>query len=294
MDLKKIYPFESHFLRLKTPVKCRLHYVDQGKGEPVVMLHGNPTWSFYFRNLIQFLSPMYRCLAPDHIGCGLSDKPQTYPYQLNQHIENTLHWLKELGIGRFHMVVHDWGGAIGMGIATRWPASIQSLTILNSAAFLSDQIPLRIALCRFPVLGPWAIKHLNIFARAAIWMATTQKLPKNIKGGYLYPYNTPKNRIAINAFVQDIPMNENHPSHKTLQRIQENLWLINQKPCLLAWGMKDFCFTSDFLAQWRNFFPNAQLNCYENAGHYVLEDAKEAIHSNIRNFLLKNPFQEPY
>ncbi len=294
MDLKKIYPFESHFITLKTPVKCRLHYVDQGKGEPVVMLHGNPTWSFYFRNLIQFLSPMYRCLAPDHIGCGLSDKPQTYPYQLNQHIENTLHWLKELGIGRFHLVVHDWGGAIGMGIATRWPASIQSLTILNSAAFLSDQIPLRIALCRFPVLGPWAIKHLNIFARAATWMATTQTLPKDIKEGYLYPYNNAKNRVAINAFVQDIPMDENHPSYKTLQRIQENLWLINQKPCLLAWGMKDFCFTPDFLSQWRNFFPNAQLNCYENAGHYVLEDAKEAIHSNIRNFLLKNPFQESY
>ena len=170
MKLKEIYPFKPHFFTLPGQ-KYRMHYVDEGSGETVVMLHGNPTWSFFYRNLIQFLKPMYRCLAPDHIGCGLSDKPQKYNYCLKQHIENTMQWLNGLNIGRFHLIVHDWGGAIGMGIATHWPASAQSLTILNSAAFLSDKMPLRIAACRIPFLGPWAIKHLNLFARSATYMA---------------------------------------------------------------------------------------------------------------------------
>lgn len=291
MNLKKLYPFESHFHKLKKPSACRMHYIDEGKGEPIVMLHGNPTWSFYFRDLIKFLSPMYRCLAPDHIGCGLSDKPQKYTYNLEQHIENTLDWLKSLNIGHFHLIVHDWGGAIGMGIATRWPASIQSITVLNSAAFLCKKIPLRIALCRFPFIGPFAIKHLNIFVRAATWMATAQGLSNNVKEGYLFPYNNAQNRIAINAFVQDIPMEDSHPSYKVLEHIENNLWLIEQKPCLLAWGMKDFCFTPEFLSKWHNFFPGAQIQCYEGAGHYVLEDAGEDIFIDIRRFLLKNPIQ---
>lgn len=286
---RSLYPFVSRYFTLKTG--HRLHYIDEGRGETIVMLHGNPTWSFYYRNLVQYLKPMYRCLVPDHIGCGLSSKPQRYPYCLEQHIENTLLWLKNLNVGRFHLIVHDWGGAIGMGVATRWPASIQSMIILNSAGFLSDQMPLRITLCRIPLLGPWLIKYLNLFAKAATIMASQRRLSKKIKDGYLHPYNSPKNRVAINAFVQDIPMDDTHPSYKTLAQIQENLWLLEQKPCLLAWGMKDFCFTPEFLKRWQSIFPQATSICYDDAGHYVLEDAKDDLCPTIRKFLLKHPIQ---
>jgi len=122
-------------------------------------------------------------------------------------------------------------------------------------------------------------------------MATAQGLSNNVKEGYLFPYNNAQNRIAINAFVQDIPMEDSHPSYKVLEHIENNLWLIEQKPCLLAWGMKDFCFTPEFLSKWHNFFPGAQIQCYEGAGHYVLEDAGEDIFIDIRRFLLKNPIQ---
>ena len=290
MALKELYPFKSHFFTFPGQ-KHRLHYVDEGSGETVVMLHGNPTWSFFYRDLIRFLKPMYRCLAPDHLGCGLSDKPQKYNYCLKQHIENTMQWLKDLNIGRFHLIVHDWGGAIGMGIATRWPASVQSLTILNSGAFLSDKMPLRIGLCRIPFLGPWAIKHLNIFAKAATQMATCRSLSKPVRQGYLYPYDTPKHRVAINAFVQDIPMDPSHPSYDTLEEIQNNLWLLGKKPCLLAWGMKDFCFTPEFLEQYRKYFPDAEVEKFDDAGHYVLEDAQEEILPRIRKFLMQHPIR---
>lgn len=290
MSWEKHYPFKKHSFELSGQ-HVRMNYVDEGSGETVVMLHGNPTWSFYYRDLVNYLKPMYRCLVPDHVGCGLSDKPQNYNYCLQQHIDNTIEWLKGLKVGHFHLIVHDWGGAIGMGIATRWPASIQSLTILNSGAFLSDQIPLRISLCRIPGIGPWSITHLNIFAKAATLMATKKGLSKDIKEGYLYPYNSVKNRVAINAFVQDIPMNPSHPTYDVLKQIEENLWLLEQKPCLLAWGMQDFCFTPEFLSQWHRLFPQAQLCCYEDAGHYVLEDAKEEIHPIIRKFLMQHPLK---
>ena len=241
--IRSLYPFKGKYLTLQTPQgrePVRLHYLDEGRGEPVVMLHGNPTWSFFYRNLVKNLRNCCRCLVPDHIGCGLSDKPRHYPYCLATHVENTIQWLTQLKIGRFHLVVHDWGGAIGMGVATRWPARVKTLTILNSAAFLADKIPFRIALCRFPLLGAWAIKHANVFVRAALYMASENGLDAQTKKGYLFPYQCTRDRVAINAFVQDIPMNAKHPSYSVLEKIQNDLWILENKPSLLVWGMQDF------------------------------------------------------
>src|SRR3989338_6551111 len=118
---RKLYPFESHFLDLEG---VRYHYVDEGRGEPVVLLHGNPTWSFYYRRLILDLRQRYRVIAPDHIGCGFSDKPQRYAYTLEQHIANGQALIERLGLARIALVMHDWGGAIGMGSATRHPDTV--------------------------------------------------------------------------------------------------------------------------------------------------------------------------
>ncbi|MDR0647640.1 MAG: alpha/beta fold hydrolase [Puniceicoccales bacterium] len=287
-SIRSLYPFKSHYVTLRAPhanVTHKLHYIDEGHGEPVVMLHGNPTWSFFYRNLVKNLNDFCRCLVPDHMGCGLSDKPQQYPYNLKTHIENTIQWLQSLSIGRFHLVVHDWGGAIGMGVATRWPARVKTLTILNSAAFLCDIIPFRIALCRFPLLGPWGIKHANLFAKCATYMASKKGLDAITKKAYLLPYQTSRERVAINAFVQDIPMDSRHPSYKTLEDIQNNLWILANKPSLLAWGMQDFCFTPHFLEKWKQFLPNAKTHCFDDAGHYVLEDASEEANEIIRKFI---------
>ncbi|MDR0392694.1 MAG: alpha/beta fold hydrolase [Puniceicoccales bacterium] len=287
-SIHSLYPFKSHYVALRTSqanVTYKLHYIDEGQGEPVVMLHGNPTWSFFYRNLVKNLNDFCRCLVPDHMGCGLSDKPQYYPYNLKTHIENTIQWLQSLSIGRFHLVVHDWGGAIGMGVATRWPARVKTLTILNSAAFLCDHIPFRIALCRLPLLGICAVKYANLFAKCATSMASVKGLDAMVKKAYLLPYQAPRERVAIHAFIQDIPMSPKHPSYETLGDIQDNLWILANKPSLFAWGMQDFCFTPYFLERWKQFLPNAETRCFDDAGHYVLEDASEEANEVIRKFI---------
>ncbi|MBU4393539.1 MAG: alpha/beta fold hydrolase, partial [Proteobacteria bacterium] len=151
------YPFPSHFATIDGHL---LHYIDEGAGRVIVMVHGNPTWSYYYRHLIALLSKTYRVIAIDHLGCGLSDKPQKYPYQLKNHIDNLQALLRQLRINSYSLIVHDWGGAIGLGVAGRYPAAIEKLVILNTAAFHSQRIPWRIRLCRWPFIGSLLVRGL--------------------------------------------------------------------------------------------------------------------------------------
>ncbi|MCO4795109.1 MAG: alpha/beta fold hydrolase [Bacteriovoracaceae bacterium] len=261
-----------------------MNYLDEGQGEPVVMLHGNPTWSFYYRNLVKGLKENYRVIVPDHIGCGLSDKPQQYSYKLKNHIDNVEKLLDHMGITNFHLVVHDWGGAIGMGLATRNPSRIKSVTLLNTAAFTDAKIPARINICKIPVVGERLVRHLNGFAWPATFMAVENKLSKDVKKGYLLPYNNYKNRIATAKFVQDIPMSQNHESYSTLLEIEKKLDTVTC-PKLILWGAKDFCFNMHFFNRWTKFYPDAKTKVFADAGHYVLEDKKEETLEMISSFL---------
>ena len=151
--LRRLYPFEPGSFPCGS---ARMSYVDEGprSDEGVLLVHGNPTWSFFFRELIgRLASAGMRCVAPDHIGMGLSDKPGDYPYRLAVHIANIEGLVAALGLRRVHLVVHDWGGAIGFGLAVRHPGSVGRIVILNTAAFPSPRIPLRISLCRMPLVG---------------------------------------------------------------------------------------------------------------------------------------------
>lgn len=261
-----------------------MNYLDEGKGEAVVMLHGNPTWSFYYRNLVKGLNNDYRIIVPDHIGCGLSDKPQSYGYNLKNHIDNLEKLLDHLGIQSFHLIVHDWGGAIGMGLATRYPKRVKSITLLNTAAFTDARIPTRINICKIPVIGERLVRHFNGFAWPATFMAVEKKLPSDIKKGYLLPYNNYKNRIATAKFVQDIPMSPDHESYATLLEIEKKLNTLDC-PKQILWGAKDFCFNMHFYERWTKFYPEAKTVVYNNAGHYLLEDEKEETLKEISTFL---------
>ena len=193
--LQELYPYKENYF--KTKAGHKLHYIDEGQngGETFLMLHGNPTWSFYYRNLINEFSQNSRVVVPDHIGCGLSDKPQDYEYSLENHISNVEDLVKELGLKDITLVVHDWGGAIGFGFATRHPDLVKRVVILNTAAYTSDYIAPQINICRIPVLGEKVIRTFNAFAYPATFMAVEKKLPKNAKKGFLYPYNNYRNRI---------------------------------------------------------------------------------------------------
>ncbi len=284
---KHLYPFASNWLDLDG-VRC--HYIDEGeKDAPVlVMLHGNPTWSFYYRTLIPGLSKHYRVIAPDHIGCGLSDKPQEYEYTLEQHIRNFETLLTHLDVQQLTLIMHDWGGAIGMGYATRHPELLERFVVFNTAAFFVPAIPLRISICRIPWLGEVLVRGFNGFARAALLFATSQRrrFTRDVRAGYLTPYNNWRNRIATHRFVLDIPMEPDHPTRKTLNAIDAKLGVFKHHPMLILWGDDDFCFTTrEFLPQWRKRFPQAQIEVIEHAGHYVVEDAHEQIVPRILDFL---------
>jgi len=280
--LRKQYPFSPHIFEL--PCGNTMSYVDVGKGPVIVMLHGNPTWSFYYRNLIKLLQKKYRVIAPDHIGCGLSSKPQQYQYRLNTHIDNIEHLLDYLKVDQTSLVLHDWGGAIGMGYAVRNPQRIQSISILNTAAYHSTHIPLRIQICRTPLFGDIVIRGCNGFARGALFMAVTKKMSPDIAKGFLFPYDSWKNRIATLRFVQDIPLSEKDYSYTTLSNIEKGLELFKNTPVLICWGGKDFCFNDHFYVQWQGRFPQAECHYFSDAGHYVLEDAFDQIGPLIEQF----------
>jgi haloalkane dehalogenase len=276
-DWRDLYPFASRELRLDG---WRYHYLDEGQGEPVLLVHGNPTWSFYWRELIKALRPRYRMLAPDHIGCGLSDKPQDYPYRLAQHISNLRKLIEELDLRGITLVAHDWGGAIGLGAAVQMPERFARFVLLNTAAFRSDRCPWRIRLCRTPLVGRLAVQGLNAFARAAISMAVErrERMTPAVRAGLLAPYDRWANRIATHRFVLDIPLRPDHPSYQTLTEVEAGLAQFRQHPAMLIWGMRDWCFTPYFLDRFRNeFFPYAVVHEVADAGHYVVEDAHERI-----------------
>src|SRR5260221_904619 len=196
-----LYTFASHFFNVGG---LRLHYLDEGRGDPVVMLHGNPTWSFYYRNLVKALRDDHRCIVPDHIGCGLSDKPtaEQYDFSLKSRIDDLERLLEYLNIQEnVTLVLHDWGGMIGMGYAVRQPERIRRLIVLNTGAFhlpKGKRFPWALWLGRNTRLGAWLILRRNAFCRMAARIGTKRRrLDPRVRDGLLAPYDTPAHRLAV-------------------------------------------------------------------------------------------------
>ena len=272
-ELEKLYPFLSHFIKIYygKNAESDLHYLDEGEGDPVLCLHGNPTWSFFFRHLVRSLSKTHRVIVPDHLGCGLSGRPLDFSYRLADHIANIERLAEALQLERITLVVHDWGGAIGLGFAVKNLSRIRRLIICNSAAFLSNDIPKRIAILRSAFINDILIRRANLFSIGALYMASAKGLKPEIKRAYLFPYDTYDKRIGVASFVKDIPGHSTHPSYGTLQDIEKQMQFL-RVPTLLLWGAKDFCFHLGFLKKWQNIFPHSETKVLPEAGHYLLED----------------------
>jgi haloalkane dehalogenase len=284
--LRPLYPFTPR--SFTTPRGARMSFLDEGprSDEAVLMLHGNPTWSFYYRELVHAVAPKLRCVVPDHIGMGLSEKPQDYAYTLATRIDDVEALVASLGLKKIHLVVHDWGGAIGFGFAARHPEMIGRLVILNTAAFPSSRIPARIALCKTKFPGTLLVRGYNGFAWPATWMSLQRRrLNPGERRGFLLPYNSWANRVAVDAFVKDIPMNASHPTWATLESVAAGLKNFTANPALIVWGGRDFCFNDTFYAEWRARLPQAKAHHLADAGHYVLADANAEVVPLIKNFL---------
>jgi haloalkane dehalogenase len=280
----------------------RLHYIDEGSGEPVVMLHGNPTWSFLYRHLIDRLSAQYRVIVPDHIGCGLSDKPgdSRYGYTLASRVDDLERLLEHLGLDRdLTLVMHDWGGMIGMTYAARHPERIVRLVVCNTAAFQnppSKPLPRALAIGRDWPLGAFLIRGLNAFCLGAAAIGCKRRpLSRELRKAYVAPYDSWSHRIAIHRFVQDIPLQKGDPSYALVSWVEDRLHLLASVPMLILWGMNDFVFNHVFLDEWVRRFPAAEVQRFDGAGHYLFEDDPVAIDGRISDFLAGHaPVRELY
>ena len=301
-DWKRLYPFASNFFQIEPSV--RMHYVDEhpkaehpkadgargasrGTEPCIVAVHGNPTWSFYYRSIIREFSQTHRVLSVDHIGCGLSDKPQRYDYCLAQHTDNLVRWIDVLDLDRIVMVVHDWGGAIGLGAAIKRLDRIAGLVVLNTGAFPPPYVPLRIAACRLPILGSFAMRYLNAFAKAATRMAIDRldRLDPSVQAGLLAPYDSPANRVGIDRFVQDIPLSPRHRTYRVLSELEQDLPKLGHLPIRLVWGMKDWCFRPECLRRLEAVWPQAISHELSDVGHYVMEEAPDEVLGVLRKLV---------
>jgi len=298
------YPFSPQRFEVRPGIA--MSFLDEGPrdGDVIVMLHGNPSWSFYWRHLVLGLRDRYRCIVPDHVGMGLSDRPDDgggvlpprappgaplYAYTLQSRIDDLQTLLTHLGItGSVTLAVHDWGGAIGFGWALRDPARVRRLIITNTGAFplpAGKRFPKRLALGRDSRLGGYLIRRFNLFARGAAWFGTRRSLPKDVRAAYADVYDGWDRAIATLRFMQDIPLHDGDRAMPLVRAMAAALPGYADRPVFLGWGLRDFVFDHHFLDGFRSALPQAEVHAFADAGHYVLEDRHETLVPRIRAFL---------
>jgi haloalkane dehalogenase len=287
-DWRSLYQFKSHEIRLDG---LRYHYLDEGTGPVLLLSHGNPTWSFFWRDIVTALRGQYRLIVVDHIGCGLSDKPPAdkYPYRLARRADDLNRLVETLDLKDITLVAHDWGGAIGMGAAVRNPSRYVRFVLMNTGAFRAPTCPWKIHLVHVPIVGQVGVQGLNLFVKAALTetVAKPERMTPQIKAGFAAPYDSWTNRVAVYRFVQDIPLKPTHPSYQTLVAIENGMAQFRDRPVCLIWGMKDWCFTPWFIDKFREFLPQAEVHKIEDAAHYLVQDSPEEVVGVMREFLAR-------
>jgi pimeloyl-ACP methyl ester carboxylesterase len=288
------YPFTRHFFDVGG---AKMHFLDEGprEAEPILMLHGNPTWSFIYRHVVTALSADYRCIAPDHVGMGLSDTPaeDRYRYTLTRRVDDIDRLLDHLGITKnLTLLLHDWGGMIGMTWARRRRSAVRRIALLNTAAFPLPEgakLPWQLTFSR-TALGALAIRGFNAFSRYAVRRCVTRRpLRREIAAAYLAPYRSWHERLAVLRFVQDIPLSAADESYGEVEATAGALKSFGDRPAIIFWGMKDFVFDDRFLRRWLEYLPGAEVHRYDDSGHYLLEERGEEIIPLLREFLSSHP-----
>ncbi len=291
------YPFTGQRFEVRPGI--RMHYLDEGPrdGDVVVMLHGNPSWSYYWRRLVLALRGKYRCIVPDHVGMGLSDKPgdDRYAYTLQSRVDDLSTLLDHLGIERdITLAVHDWGGMIGFGWAMTHAAAVRRLVITNTAAFPLPQakaMPWQLRLGRDSKFGALLIRGFNAFAGGAARVGVEQRMPAEVRCAYVAPYDSWANRIATLRFVQDIPLSPKDRAWSLVEEAGRRLPEFADRPALLGWGLEDFVFDRHFLDGFTRALPNAEVHAWKDAGHYVLEDKADQLVPKVVDFLARHPLR---
>ncbi len=281
------FPFEPHYVELDS---FQMHYVDVGEGDPLVLLHGDPTWGYLYRRFLPSLSKYARCIVPDHMGMGKSGVPEIpYPYRLRHHIDNLETLILRLELRDITLVVHDWGGPVGLGFAIRHPSRLKRLILMNTWAFArwpGGPLPRLIELIRSP-RGEAFIMGKNGYVKPALMGTTAHSnhLTETVLNAYLAPFRTPESRRALLCWSRDIPVTASDESYAEMQQIENGLTQFQHIPVLLVWGMQDPVLPPAVLRMWQQLYPHATTHELEEASHFLQEDAPERIIQAIKRFL---------
>jgi pimeloyl-ACP methyl ester carboxylesterase len=294
------YPFAPRRFEVRPGIA--MSYLDEGPrdGGIVVMLHGNPSWSYHWRHLVLGLRDRYRCIVPDHVGMGLSDRPDDaadatprYSYTLQSRIDDLSSLLDHLGVaGPVTLAVHDWGGMIGFGWALSRSARVRRLVILNTAAFplpAAKPMPWQLSLGRDSRIGGFLIRRFNLFARGAAWLGVSKPMPRAVRRAYIAPYNGWLNAISTLRFMQDIPLRGGDAAWPLVAEAGRRLPEYADRPAFIGWGLRDFVFDRHFLDGFRQALPQAEVHAFDDAHHFVLEDKAAVLVPAVRDFLDRHP-----
>ncbi|MGH2686946.1 MAG: alpha/beta fold hydrolase [Actinomycetota bacterium] len=285
-DLEGSFPFEPRFARVADDV--RLHYVEEGAGDPVLMLHGNPTWSYLYR---RFLPPVaaagFRAIALDHMGFGRSDRPPDHRrYTMRAHVENLLAFIRELELERITLVMHDWGGPIGLGAATSEPDRIARLVVMNTGVgVLPSEMPMPFhEPFRSRGLGEMLALGANLFVEAMFGGMRQESATPLVAEAYRAPFPDYYSRVPILAFARDLPVGTEHPTAGYMMEVAGRVPSL-VRPTLVVWGMQDRFLSPAHLEGWRSIYPHAEVLELPTARHYLQEDDPDAITDRLVAFL---------
>ena len=285
-DFGGTFPFEPRFFDADG---VRLHYVDEGPADapPVLFVHGNPTWSYMWRQPIAELSSKgHRCVAFDHMGFGRSDKPpQLSAYSLERHVGNALTLIDALDLTGITLVAHDWGGPIGLGALLQRPERLRRVVLMNTWAWeLPSFLPPFLREFRTEGLGEILALGGNLFVESMPGGMHRRDADPMMMEAYRSPFPDYWSRAGTLAFQREIPLTERDRSAPLMASIHEQLPQVSA-PVKLVWGMRDPVFQPVFLEQWRELFPNAQTVELADASHFLVEDSPDAVTAAIEDFL---------
>lgn len=290
--LGTLYPFEDHYTRLDDGTT--MHWVEMGSAgwrrPTFLLLHGNPTWSFLWRDWILPLSRHGRVVAVDHVGFGRSDHPRDPAYhRLERHIANLEEFAHKVRLKRVVPVMHDWGGPIGLGYAARHADDLRGLVLLNTWAFTRKvrlRLPLWYRALRARRIGEWAYARRNLAVESFLPRLLRTPLPEPVMAGYRHPFPNPGSRAALVGAPRMVPDQPDHPDWPALDRIERSLGTLDV-PALIAWGAHDGVFPKGFAWAFRQALPRAADPVFVAAGHWPQEDASQQTLAHVLAFANK-------
>ena len=276
--VRELFPFTSRFFSVG---KHRLHYVDEGQGPVLLLMHACPLWAFSFREVIRTFSSDYRVIALDQMGFGLSDKPADFDYRLEMHADHLEMFVHSLGLTDITLIMHGRGSTIGMAYAVRNPDNIRAFVTLNAMGFTGFFLPWRLQVCRIPWLGAKIVLGLDLLTREF------RRYPEAVRDAYSLPFPDRASKISLVRFIEDIPCVPEDDSAQSMLEVETSLWMLREKPASIIWAGKDWLYTKRSFRAWTKYFPEAEVHMIENAGRYIQEDAPDELISLLRDFLEK-------